>query len=530
MNLLPLPLSLKPAPCFITCWVLVLFLVHSYALAASASSKYFRPQCGNWQDDYTKLHQRIMSKEDPDGKYLISIAPPQGLADRVGGFVTHFLFALLSGRAFLHATPPGLPHLSVAYEPGSGGIETDISFYPPSVVRFDDELFNLTPAGYNYSAAAAQAPDRGRGIDRTQDYGLYLNAGVTMSPKQRIAIRKKNKRLFQFSNLNRLPAYPSAAAARRLILLGNRGFSYAIFDNPHHNETLVHRYGLSRENAFKCVFEYLWRFKMQQECSDGAGGDDEEGSRACHRLYRRMVAAQSNSDLVIGVHVRLGDGAFGRGAAGTSHEDAQKQQHQQLLAAAAPFMLCATQLKSDIKHRLQVDRVPILFLSDSHALRVAVAQHYNGGAGASGGEERDLIWTDLESTPAHTFDSLGTPQAPSSSSSPSLNEAAGRRAMAGAARDLMLFSLADYHVISPRSGFGQKAAFLNRKATRNHIYYPAEGGGSKHQKLSAYPGAVAGVAGPGADPDTEAGAADSPACSLDKPTHPRVVASTWSGV
>jgi len=67
-----------------------------------------------------------------------------------------------------------------------------------------------------------------------------------------------------------------------------------------------------------------------------------------------------------------------------------------------------------------------------------------------------------------------------------------------AARELELLALCDYHVISERSGFGQKAAFLNRKSTRDHIFYPS----------------------------TE----ESMSCQLERPSSAAVVASKWSGV
>ena len=73
-------------------------------------------------------------------------------------------------------------------------------------------------------------------------------------------------------------------------------------------------------------------------------------------------------------------------------------------------------------------------------------------------------------------------------------------ALQSAAADFQLFSMADYHVISERSGFGQKASFLSEKAKRDHIFYP-----------------------PGVANATSK-------CSFLYPTPPSVVAKTWSGV
>lgn len=73
-------------------------------------------------------------------------------------------------------------------------------------------------------------------------------------------------------------------------------------------------------------------------------------------------------------------------------------------------------------------------------------------------------------------------------------------ALQTAAADFHLFSMADYHVISERSGFGQKASFLNKKSKRDHIFYPT---GAANISLK---------------------------CSVLHPTPPGVVAKTWSGV
>jgi hypothetical protein len=80
--------------------------------------------------------------------------------------------------------------------------------------------------------------------------------------------------------------------------------------------------------------------------------------------------------------------------------------------------------------------------------------------------------------------------------------------MEGAARDLMLMSLADYHIISKTSGFGQKAAFLNRKPHRNHIFYPEV---ERHKETDRIEDSY-------------------DICRIDSYTNPRFIAETWSGV
>lgn len=72
-------------------------------------------QCGDWQDSYKKLHSSILANKSPQ-KYLISVAPKQGLADRITALVSHFILALLTNRALLLATPDGLPPFTTAYK------------------------------------------------------------------------------------------------------------------------------------------------------------------------------------------------------------------------------------------------------------------------------------------------------------------------------------------------------------------------------------------------------------------------------
>lgn len=77
-----------------------------------------------------------------------------------------------------------------------------------------------------------------------------------------------------------------------------------------------------------------------------------------------------------------------------------------------------------------------------------------------------------------------------------------KKAFQEAASDLHIFSLANYHIISYRSGFGQKAAFLSSDVNERRIYYPDV----LHR--------------------TEEGSM----CRLDNYMDPDVAAVTWSGI
>ena len=337
--------------------------------------------CGSkWQQEYTEFHKNALSSlgSSENHKYVISIAPPQGLSDRLSGFVTHFMFALLTNRVYLHVTPPNLPLLGDAYDVGHGNIDTNLFNHSP-IVSFDAELFDLSMSGYKRN------PNKNV---YAHNYGLFLNAGTEMNSKQRINIRKHNKRLFTGSDFNKL----KYSNRDRIIILGNRGFSYQMFENPHHNTTL-YALGLTPDNAFKCVFHYLFKLREPKVvCSDKSEDKDNSNTNSnsnvldCkgvnhntnRSLSNRIMALQSVGDVVIGIHVRLGDHIFDRNVELT------------MLVNVHWYMKCALELKDEFDDQQnrswtgtgaseRIRKAYILFLSDSLDLRVEVLKKYGEG-------------------------------------------------------------------------------------------------------------------------------------------------------
>jgi len=194
-------------------------------------------ECGNWQNKYTKLHRDMREGKLPP-KWLISVAPPQGLADRLGGIITQFLFALLTDRAFVMVSSKS--KLDIVYD--SPNIDTSL----PTGFMSVKTLYNLTFGGY---------PEY---YDKNKIYGLYLNAGAIKDQYE--AVEALNRRIFLHSNLSAVPE--GYGHTERLFVMGNRGYSYQIHDNPFHSKQLADM-GLSPTTTFKCVYDYLFRLKPE---------------------------------------------------------------------------------------------------------------------------------------------------------------------------------------------------------------------------------------------------------------------------
>lgn len=201
-------------------------------------------ECGHWQEKYTKMHQDMRAGRIPP-KWLISIAPPQGLADRLGGIITHFLFALLTNRAFVMTSLKS--KLEFAYD--SPHINMTV---PEELMPRDNNMYNilhnLTFGGYPENL----------GFDKNKIYGLYLNAGAIK--EQYEAVEKLNRQIFLESNLSLIPE--GYANTERLFIMGNRGYSYRIFENKYHSQQL-RNLGLEATTTFKCIYDYLFRLKPE---------------------------------------------------------------------------------------------------------------------------------------------------------------------------------------------------------------------------------------------------------------------------
>lgn len=223
---------------------------------AVAAQPAHRHVCGDWQDGYTALHQRILTGKAPARYAVARGIASSGLADTLIGTITVFLFALLTDRAFQVWHPElrledaySQPSVNWTHAPADEG----------STVRW-----MLTPLG------ASEQPKY-----FTADEMAWFDATVLD------ALRFKD------------PAEVSGGAPH-IEFVTHFGLVLPLFDNPFVRRRL-YQMGLRPDTAFGCAFNYLF-----------------EPHAEVLKPYAAILREVSNPHILkIGVHIRLGDEVFG---------------------------------------------------------------------------------------------------------------------------------------------------------------------------------------------------------------------------
>lgn len=380
------------------------------------SSGDWAAECGGtgWLAAYTKLHADIRSGARPE-RLLIHVLPTTGLADRLTGSLTLFYISVLSGRAYLQTSVQGQLGLNAAFN------------YP------------FISLNTNLSTALSDGVTCGR----------YPCLSTTMSPLRPIKydpITGQNGRYAIYFLTNRddycngdmlrddLSLVPpgSNGSAQVVVASSNRGRTYKLFDNPHHNNSL-RKLGLFPETGVSCATRYLFSLKPT----------------ACNAFCRyaslALATAKSRGSLRVSIQIRTGDKAF-LNDTGLSWN------------LIDPFFKCA-QEASALRRKVG-DPDPLFFLvSDSLRVRRQAKAMYG---------ERLLVDT---ATPVEHI---------------SFNKEKNRtraiqlatRAMQTAAAEMWLMAEADIHIVSYQSGFGMIAAWMSplhrigerTPRERTHIY------------------------------------------------------------
>ncbi|KAL4208383.1 hypothetical protein AB4K20DRAFT_1910597 [Rhizopus microsporus] len=284
-------------------------------------------ECGNWQEEYIKLHQRNMAMLEKYKKgefpknidfenrpkfisYLCKEVPVNsnrgcgGLADRMGGMISTFFYALLTDRAYLlhwHEMNPlpledvwEQPHIKWSHDPK----EMEDLFR-------DDENPLL---GYQNVDILNRKYD-----DLT--HTMFPDGGNT-----------DFKELWNETYVE---------------VRSNRGFIIRTFQLSSKYRKQLNSMGLTKENTFKCITNFLFRPTI--------------GSRRFLNAYKNLF--EMKSILSIGIQVRTDDNAL-----------ANPQHDMNGLKKWGHFLKCAGEL-ADFKREPHHKHVVFFLVTDSHRLR-----------------------------------------------------------------------------------------------------------------------------------------------------------------
>ncbi|KAF6253796.1 hypothetical protein COO60DRAFT_1703665 [Scenedesmus sp. NREL 46B-D3] len=370
---------------------------------------------------YRQLHSRIMSGHAPP-RYLVSVAPETGMADRLTGLVTQFYMALLSGRAMTASHP-------------------DPDAVPPFAAACDYPLFNWTHP--QLLPRAVYAPLLG------QDYATFEERrNASMGLQQLPAPYNQQYQVFDMVNAT-LPMMPWLGTTnftawplerpdlQHMVMASNRGATWKLANNPYHRDDFW-RLGVRPEEAFMCGFWALCRPNEQVQ-----------------RLYGRDVwgpLADPHS-LKIGIQVRFGDEVLNTDA--DRADDAKYL--SSLMSLATPFFECAAAIES--AYSVPDQQVVWYLLSDSGEFRRAAKAKYG-----------DKLLTDTDLTAAHSscWANRGRTTRGEVLSSGACSPELTERVMQHAVGSMLALSLADFHIMTKASGLGRVAAALSGKWNNMH--------------------------------------------------------------
>ncbi|KAJ3167393.1 hypothetical protein HDU88_002315 [Geranomyces variabilis] len=222
-----------------------------------------------------------------------------------------------------------------------------------------------------------------------------------------------------FSNLTSFPA----EHLTHVFYSSNRGVSFRLFNNPYHRRKLLDM-GLRPETAFRCVFNYLFHPRSNVEAL----------------MAPLRAEIHQPGTLVIGIQIRLGDRSFSEGPVGPVDQ-------------YDPYFHCARDIQ--LSRAVPGQRVVWYLITDSMQLRHHAKLKFG-----------TLLITDLENEATHS--ALSCVETGNEASESCIDKK-GNNPLDTAFADMLLFSEADFHVITKNSGFGQQGAWMHRHTAR-HIY------------------------------------------------------------
>ncbi|CAO3700349.1 unnamed protein product [Rhizopus stolonifer] len=283
-------------------------------------------ECGNWQENYIKLHKKNMDalegykkNEFPKVKmgkkplfisYLCKEVPKNsnrgcgGLADRMGGMISTFFYALLTDRAYLlnwaEMNPLPLedvwerPYIEWSHDPK----EMELLFSDDENALLGYQKVDILNRKYK-DLTATIFPDGGNTELKDLWNGTYVE------------------------------------------VRSNRGFIVRTFQISQKYKKILNKMGLTKENTFKCITNFLFRPTI--------------ASRRFLNAYKNLF--EMESILSIGIQIRTDDNALANPQ--YDHNGLEKWGH---------FLKCAGELAS-FKRKPHHKQVVFFLVTDSAHLR-----------------------------------------------------------------------------------------------------------------------------------------------------------------
>ncbi|CAO3619989.1 unnamed protein product [Cunninghamella blakesleeana] len=376
-------------------------------------------KCGNWQKKYKELHEKRLEQLErikagdydslvhEDRPLYVSYLCKQvvtnrgcgGLADRMSGMISTLFYALITNRAYL------------AHWADENPIPLELLFEQPNIQwSYDpkemESIFNHEDNDY-------------LGLEKVDTLNKkYNDLGEVIYPDG------PNQDFNDLWN------------ASYVEVRSNRAYIIRTFDYSTRYPDELHKIGLTKENAFGCLTDFLFRPTI--------------GSRRFINYYRELFSLKSV--LSIGIQIRTDDNAL-----------ANPQYDSNSLEKWYYFFKCANELAL-AKKRKHHERIVYFLITDSHKLReefesmnedLALREKY---LGENVSNHTSLVITGLplehiEPDQVAKYIEIENPI--------EVNRARMVPGVNSAVIENWLLSYCDYRVISPQ-GYGKLAAFHSR--------------------------------------------------------------------
>jgi len=296
-----------------------------------------------WGEKYAALHQKHVSL--PTGKKLVAVPHVSGMADRIVGFTTGLVLAILTDRAFQMGVREHLLGFEQAFD------QPNIKWQRP---RDEDWLIvplkeNAHPRQYNQSVLDSKSYFAVNSINR---------------------VRKEEALAFQDA------AKLLGGDAITTFLITNRGKTIRMFDNPARSKR-IEELGLNTMTLFGCLVNYA--IQPKREIFLPVFDQFEKMSRFDSKVLK------------ISIQVRAGDHVWVNNTQYTTQ--VHQVQNKELLQSFQRFFSCAEQIETFVTAANPGKYSSVLWYlaTDSKALRHAAVAHYG-----------DKIVTSLHSSIEHS--------------------------------------------------------------------------------------------------------------------------------